>query len=363
MAESMISQLLGLKTPAQILEEEKLKQTERGKAAANRILASGYRGPVGGAIASLAASGMEDVESNIKQAFKYATGAGATAATAAEMPELATALQNVGKSPELREAEMIQSEFQGKPLTADTLNAVADKLAQSNPTRALLLKQAAKNLFEKDKDFDAGKRAEMNIYNEFVREAGGDETEGSQAFAEWKQGQKEAVAAASRVDKTEGLIFKEELQKRIGIEDTISKVNETYNLYSQAKAGSSSAGKLAENSIQEVFNGKARAQSEIARIASAGGFVENVGDFVNEFMTGTKTAGHYDNMLKVLESYRKENFLKFNKSTDNLIEYNNTFDMGIDKDSSLFKTKSFIKEKTENDKEVYIWKNGKLVKQ
>ena len=128
-------------------------------------------------------------------------------------------------------------------------------------------------------------------------------TAGNDMFLAEQQRKKEAVQSASVNVGVGTYLFKEGEQSRREVGDTLEKAKSAAQLFKEAKAGSAAAGTLSENIITSVFGGAAKAQTEIARIAASGGFVENIGDWVSGVFTGVKTQEHYDSFLKVLDIY------------------------------------------------------------
>jgi len=155
------------------------------------------------------------------------------------------------------------------------------------------------------------------------------EEKGNKKFLDWKQKNKEdEQAAGSRVGIGVSL-FKEEEKRRAGIDSKLSSIKSAINIYTQAKAGSPAAAKIAENIITNVFDGKTRAQSEIERIASAGGLVENIPDFINDIFSGVKTQEHYNAFLKVLDIYQREQESGYNNLTDAMMSLSTVFKLGL----------------------------------
>ena len=179
--------------------------------------------------------------------------------------------------------------------------------------------------------------------------------EGSRLFLEKKQQMDEDVASAG-VTKQIGVdLFESTLKSRDEGQAKLSQINTSMKLFQQAKGGdvsAAAAAKLSENVITNVFEGSsARAAIEIERIASAGSLVENIGDFVNEALTGVKTQEHYNAFLKVLEIYKKEQETLYNNKTEVLKGLNDEYDLKVP--SNQFDMKETQK--------VLVWDGTKLV--
>lgn len=154
--------------------------------------------------------------------------------------------------------------------------------------------------------------------------------EGNRIFMERMQQSKEDVQAAGIARNTGLTLFKDATKAREQTRSKISTIKTAMNTFKQAKAGSGAAAKLSENVITNVFDGSAaKAASEITRIASAGGFIENIGDFVNEALTGVKTQEHYDAFLKVLDIYAKEQESSYNRQTKYMYGLNQDYELKV----------------------------------
>jgi hypothetical protein len=179
--------------------------------------------------------------------------------------------------------------------------------------------------------------------------------EGSRLFLEKKQQMDEDVASAGVTKKIGVDLFESTLKSRDEGQAKLSQINTSIKLFQQAKGGdvsAAAAAKLSESVITNVFEGSStKAASEIQRIASAGSLVENIGDFVNEALTGVKTQEHYNAFLKVLEIYKKEQETLYNNKTEVLKGLNDEYDLKVP--SNQFDMKETQK--------VLVWDGTKLV--
>ena len=155
-------------------------------------------------------------------------------------------------------------------------------------------------------------------------------TKGNKLFMAEVQKSKEDVQAAGTQLGVGASLFKEGAKRREETRGKLSKIKSAANLAKQAIGGEAPAGELFENAITAIFDGSSvKAASEIKRIASAGGLVENVTDFVNSILTGVKTQEHYLAFLKVLDIYNKEQEASYNRQTDTLSELDKGYQLGI----------------------------------
>ena len=181
------------------------------------------------------------------------------------------------------------------------------------------------------------------------------ELKGSQLFLEKKQQMDEDIASAGVTKKIGVDLFESTLQSRDEGQAKLSQINTSMKLFQQAKGGdvsAAAAAKISESVITNVFEGSStKAASEISRIASAGSLVENIGDFVNETLTGVKTQEHYNAFLKVLEIYKKEQETLYNNKTEVLKGLNDEYDLKVP--STQFDMKETQKQ--------FVWDGTKLV--
>jgi len=172
---------------------------------------------------------------------------------------------------------------------------------------------------------NAETRAYHVIRNNLIAEHG--ESKGGELFLERYNADKEAIESAGVNAQVGVTLFNDIRESRNENRAKLDKIDTAISSFSQAKAGSGAAEKLAEGLIQQIFGSKRLAVKEITRIAKAGSFPENLWDGVNSFFTGVKTRQHHDAFLKVLRIYEKEQITAYNNKSDTMKEY--ATDMGI----------------------------------
>jgi len=221
------------------------------------------------------------------------------------------------KAPKAREI----IELQGYKYYKDTLGN------EGGPTRI------APNL-EKEPTGTAETQALKQKRNEFIEDAGGDETVGNEEFLKYVQALDLTNAtAAAKIDLGTS-IFTSTMKVRDNTAVKLSKISTGISQFTQALAGSPAAAEIAETLIAQIFEDKRQATSEIQRIASAGNLVENVGDFVSKLFSGTKSAEHYAAFIKTLQIYEQEQLAKYNGSNDSMRKIG--VDYGFDIPESVF---------------------------
>jgi len=221
------------------------------------------------------------------------------------------------KTPKAREI----IEIQGYKYYKDTLGN------EGGPTRI------APNL-EKEPTGTAENQALKQKRNEFIKDAGGNETVGNEEFLKYIQALDLTNAtAAAKIDLGTS-IFTSTMKVRDNTAVKLSKISTGISQFTQALAGSPAAAEIAETLIAQIFEDKRQATSEIQRIASAGNLVENVGDFVSKLFSGTKSAEHYAAFIKTLQIYEQEQLAKYNGSNDSMRKIG--VDYGFDIPESVF---------------------------
>ena len=187
---------------------------------------------------------------------------------------------------------------------------------------------------EKEPTGTAENQALKQKRNEFIEKAGGDETAGNEAFLEYTQALDLTNAtAAAKIDLGTS-IFKSTMKVRDNTSEKLGKISTGISTFTQALGGSPPAAEVSATLIAQIFEDQRQATSEIARIASAGGLVENVGDFVSNVFSGTKTAQHYAAFIKVLQIYEQEQLAKYNGTNDSMRKIG--VDYGFDIPESVF---------------------------
>ena len=259
------------------------------------------------------AEGLADVAAPVlKEAFGY------------ESP--ARAMQNLAAQTDLSDGKAVQKTYnqllQSNPTAANEwLKSVMPVLKQNIEQQKLAATAASGK-------GTAENQAKSQLRRELIQTHG--PVEGNRIFMERMQQGKEDVQAAGVAQNVGVSLFKDATKSREKTRSKMSNIKTAMNTFKQAKAGSGAAAKLSENIITAVFDGSsAKAASEITRIASAGGFVENIGDFVNEALTGVKTQEHYDAFLKVLDTYLSEQQTSYNKQTGYMSGLNKEYDLKV----------------------------------
>ena len=178
----------------------------------------------------------------------------------------------------------------------------------------------------------AESRAYHVLREDFIKQFG--ELEGSKKFLEKKNADEAVVEAAGVTAGVSVQLFSDVRESRKANGANLDKIDTAISSFSQAKAGSGPAEKLAEGLVQQIFGSKRLAVKEITRIARAGSFPENLWDGVNSFFTGVKTAQHHEAFLKVLRIYEQEQIAAYNNKSNIMKEY--AKDMGIDVPDIVF---------------------------
>jgi len=231
-------------------------------------------------------------------------------------------------------------------LTYNNLNSINPKYGMKFATDVIPVMQ---KLTAGDK-FDASAKAKRVKYNELLKKHSGNEALASEEYLAWEQKNKQDVASAGVSDKAGLNIFNQQVDSRNKTKEKLGNIKTTLNQFIQAKAGSPAAEKLSSQAINGIFGSSVKASSEITRIASAGGLVENIGDFVNEVLTGVKTQKHYDAFIKVLEQYYKEQERSYNDQTSLLKDFNNSLGINLDKNSDFFNNADPLRKLTDMKK-------------
>jgi len=169
----------------------------------------------------------------------------------------------------------------------------------------------------------AESRAYHVVRNDLIAEHG--ESEGGELFLERLNEDKAAIEAAGVTAGVGVQLFSDIRESRKANGANLDKVTTAISSFSQAKAGSGPAEKLAEGLIQQIFGSKRLAVKEITRIATAGNLVENITDFANSILTGVKTAQHHEAFLKVLRIYEQEQVAAYNNKSDTMKEFAEVF--------------------------------------
>jgi hypothetical protein len=171
--------------------------------------------------------------------------------------------------------------------------------------------------------------AENRAYN-VIRDnliAKNGEEEGNKLFLERLQQDKAALESADVNAQVAVSLFSDVRESRLTHSEKLDMISTAISGFSQAKAGNSGAGKMAEGLVQQIFMEKRLAVSEITRIAKAGSLPENIVDAMNSLFDGVKTTQHYDAFLDLLKIYEKEQTGAYNNKSDIMKEY--AKDMGI----------------------------------
>jgi hypothetical protein len=179
-------------------------------------------------------------------------------------------------------------------------------------------------------------RAYHVVRNDLIAEHG--ESEGGELFLERYNADKAKIEAAGVTAQVGVTLFNDVRESRVANGANLDKVTTAISNFSQAKAGSGAAEKLAEGLVQQIFGSKRLAVKEITRIAKAGSFPENLWDGVNSFFTGVKTAQHHDAFLKVLRIYEQEQVAAYNTKSDTMKEFADV--LGYNLSDTLFEKRT-----------------------
>ena len=175
------------------------------------------------------------------------------------------------------------------------------------------------------------KSAEFQALNqkrdEFIATLG--DTKGNEEFLKYVQGLDVETAGAGTRNAIGTTIFQATMKNRDDIADKLTKISTGISQFTQAKAGSAPAAKIAETLITQIFEDKRQASSEIQRIASAGNLPENIVDLANTVFSGVKTAEHYSGFLKTLKLYEQEQMKKYSSSNESLKQIGIDYDFDV----------------------------------
>ena len=187
-------------------------------------------------------------------------------------------------------------------------------------------------------------KAQENRRKELIKDLGPEA--GNAAFRQEIQAEKLAIETAAE-DKRIGVnLWSDTSDARAKTSTKIDQIGTNIKLYNEAKnKGNPAAGALAENALTAIFEGSAtRAASEIERLASVGSVPQRVANSMNKWITGTKTATHYEDIILVLEYYKQDNEKIYNLQTEKIKNYNEIY--GLSLPESQLKIRDISKIKT-----------------
>ena len=205
-------------------------------------------------------------------------------------------------------------------------------------------------------------KAQENRRKELIKQLGPEA--GNVAFRQEIQAEKLAIETAAAELEIGTQLWSDTNDARAETSAKIDQIETNIKLYNEAKnKGNPAAGALAENALTAIFEGSAtRAASEIERLASVGSIPQRVANSMNKWITGTKTATHYEDIITVLEYYKQDNEKIYNLQTEKIINYNGIYDLSLPENQLKIRDISKIKSGVETgDLNVIRGADGKLI--
>ena len=208
-------------------------------------------------------------------------------------------------------------------------------------------------------------KAQENRRKELIKDLGPEA--GNAAFRQEIQAEKLAIEIAAEEKRIGVNLWSDTSDARDETSTKIDQIGTNIKLYNEAKnKGNPAAGALAENALTAIFEGSAtRAASEIERLATVGSIPQRVANSMNQWIKGTKTATHYEDIILVLEYYKQDNEKIYNLQTEKIKNYNEIYGLSLPESQlkirDISKIKTGVETNNNNDLNVVRDANGNLI--
>lgn len=170
--------------------------------------------------------------------------------------------------------------------------------------------------------------ADRGVYENFVRQAGGDVYTAGLAFNKYKEDQKRR----ENTPLTEGNVksgdintLNDSVEKKLDpITTKINVYNNIKNLVKLVDNNNTAAVPQLERLLTKLAGDNQISSSEVRQIANAGGIVEQTVGGIQKFTIGTPTTGKLKKILEVVDSFENDAVSDYNRKRDKLESVWNT---------------------------------------